>query len=264
MIDAARAGSAGRHGPLWGARAHDWAGNEEQQVPTYEEAIRRTGLEAGWNVLEVGCGTGVFLRLCAGRGARVTGLDASAALLELARTRVPEAELVVGDMQFLPFADDAFDLVAGFNAFFFAADMVAALDEAGRVARSGAPVVVQVWGDPARCDLTVVKDAVRSLLPAARDAPESPRLWEPGVLEEIVQAAGLRPEACYDLSWAYSFPDERSLAAAMLAPGLVVEMVDLVGEEPVRRAILEALEPYRTPAGGYRLENEWHTMIARA
>jgi hypothetical protein len=27
-------GSAARHGPLWGARARDWAENEEQQIPT--------------------------------------------------------------------------------------------------------------------------------------------------------------------------------------------------------------------------------------
>ena len=35
------AGSAERWGALWGARPDDWAGNEAQQVPTYEEAIRR-------------------------------------------------------------------------------------------------------------------------------------------------------------------------------------------------------------------------------
>ena len=127
-------GSAERWGPLWGARPHDWAINEEQQLPTYEEAIRRVGLGAGQRVLEVGCGSGVFLRAAADRGASVVGLDASETLIELARARVPEAELVVGDMQFLPYDDDTFDLVAGFNSFFFAADMVAALREAGRVA----------------------------------------------------------------------------------------------------------------------------------
>jgi hypothetical protein len=35
--------------------------------------------------------------------------------------------------------------VTGFNSFFFANDMVAALREAGRVAKPGAPVVIQVW-----------------------------------------------------------------------------------------------------------------------
>jgi len=49
-------------------------------------------------------------------------------------------------MEDLPWEDDTFDLVTGFNSFFFATDMIAALREAGRVARPGAPVVIQVWG----------------------------------------------------------------------------------------------------------------------
>jgi ubiquinone/menaquinone biosynthesis C-methylase UbiE len=142
----ARSGSAEKWGPLWGARAQDWAENEDQQVPTHEEAIRRVGIAPGQRVLDIGCGTGVFLRLVADRGAQPFGLDASEALLEIARERVPEADLRVGEMELLPYADDSFDLVTGFNAFFFAADLVAALREAGRVAKPGAPVVIQVWG----------------------------------------------------------------------------------------------------------------------
>jgi cyclopropane fatty-acyl-phospholipid synthase-like methyltransferase len=96
-------GSAERWGPLWGARPEDWAATEEQHTRAYEEAIRRTGIEPGQRVLDVGCGLGVFLRLAADRGASVFGLDASSALVELARARVPEADLRVGDMQFLPY-----------------------------------------------------------------------------------------------------------------------------------------------------------------
>ena len=58
-------------------------------------------------MLDVGCGTGVFLRLCADRGADVSGLDASDGLLEIARERVPEADVRLGDLQSLPYVDDA-------------------------------------------------------------------------------------------------------------------------------------------------------------
>jgi len=138
-------GSADRHALLWNIHPQDWSVNEVQQLPTYEEAIRRIGITSGQRVLEVGCGTGVFLRAAADRGAAVHGLDASEALLAIARERVPEADLRRGDMQFLPYDDDSFDVVAGFNAFFFADDMVAALREAGRVAKPGARVVIQVY-----------------------------------------------------------------------------------------------------------------------
>ena len=75
---------------------------------------------------------------CAPTAARdVSGIDASEGLLEIARERVPEADLRLGDLQTLPYADDTFDLVTGFTSFFFADDMVAALREAGRVARPG-------------------------------------------------------------------------------------------------------------------------------
>jgi len=119
------AGSAKRWGPIWGARPEDWASIEEQQLPTYEEALRRVDLEPGWSVLDVGCGTGAFLAAAARRGARLSGFDASAALLEVARRRLPAADLRSGDMQQLPYDDGAFDLVTGFNSFFFADDMVA-------------------------------------------------------------------------------------------------------------------------------------------
>jgi SAM-dependent methyltransferase len=256
-------GSAARHGATWGARATDWALNEEQQVPTYEAALDAVEPVAGLRILEVGCGSGVFLREASIRQADVVGLDAAPRLVEMARERVPEAEVVVGDMQHLPFADASFDVVAGFNAFFFADDMVAALREAGRVARPGAPVVVQVWGRPDRCDLTAMKTAVQSLV-ASDPRPSEPGLWEPGVLEGLASAAGLVPERAFDLSWPYVFAGEDALARAMLAPGLIVELVDAVGEKPVREAILTALEPFRGADGVYRLENQWHLLLARA
>lgn len=258
-------GTAEVQGELWGARPRAWAANEEQQVPTYEEAIRRVGITAGQRVLDIGCGSGVFLRLAADRGAEVSGLDGSQALIEAARTRVPEADLRVGDMQFLPYDDEMFDLVTGFNSFFFAADMVAALREAGRVARPGAPVVIQVWGRPERCDLTAMLRAVGPLRPQkAPDGPPPPPLSQPGVLEGMASAAGLKPETAFDVSYAIEYSDEDSLVDRMLSPGGVVEAVRSSGEEAVRAAIVESVEPYRTPSGAYRLENEWHYLVARA
>jgi ubiquinone/menaquinone biosynthesis C-methylase UbiE len=149
-------GSARRWGPLWGARPADWALNEDQQEPTYEDALSRVALETGQLVLDLGCGAGAFLRLVADRGGRAFGIDASEALIAFARQRLPAADLRVGDMESLPYEDDTFDLVTGFNAFFFANDFVAAVREAGRVTKPGGAVVIQVWGRHERNDLEVV------------------------------------------------------------------------------------------------------------
>jgi SAM-dependent methyltransferase len=165
-------------------------------------------------------------------------------------------------MQFLPFADDSFDVVAGFNSFFFAADLIAALREAGRVAKPGAPVVIQVWGRPERCHLDAMKPVTRPLLPAPPPgAPPAPALWQPGVLEGLAAEAGLRPQTAYDVSWAYEIADGEALGRAMIsAGGLSVAAGER--EDEVRQAIVEALAPYRQADGSYRLENEWHTLIA--
>jgi len=257
-------GSADRWGPRWGARAADWAATEEQQLPTYEAAIERARIGTGTHLLEVACGSGVFLRAAADRGAHVTGLDASPALLEVARARVPEADLHVGDLQFLPYEDDAFDVVAGFNAFFFASDMVAALREAGRVAAPGGTVVIQVWGRHGTCALDVIKPVVRPFFPGYDpDAPPPPDLAEPGVLESLAGAAGLTPHGAFDVAWAYAYEDDDALTRGLLAAGGVG---DAAGErEPeVRAALLAVLAPFRATSGGYRLENTWHFLLAKA
>ena len=36
------------------------------------------------------------------------------------------------------------------------------------------------------------------------------------------------------------------------------------GDEPVRTALIDGLARYRSPIGGYRLDNEWHYLVARA
>src|SRR5262249_32783520 len=155
------------------------------QVVTYEAALAEVSLEPGRRVLDVGCGAGAFLRLVAARGAEPVGIDASAELVELARARLPGADVRVGEMEMLPWGDDAFDLVTGFNSFFFADDMIGALREARRVARPGASVVVQVWGAHERCELEAMKAIVRPFLPPRpAGAPVDPDLSQPGLLRD--------------------------------------------------------------------------------
>jgi SAM-dependent methyltransferase len=255
-------GSAERWGPLWGARADDWALSEIQQLPGYVEAIARVGLERGRRVLDVGCGAGVFLHLVQEHGAVPFGIDASPELLSLARARVPSADVRVGDMQFLPYEDHSFDLVTGFTSFFFAADMVAALREAGRVARRGAPVLIQVWGRPERNDLEAMKVIIRPFLGSSSTAP--PPLYKPGVLDEMADAAGLAPSFKFDHSFAYTYRDAHELGSLLLAPAGLSVLIGPEHEAEVRDQIVEAMAPYRRADGSYALENEMHYLVAGA
>jgi SAM-dependent methyltransferase len=258
-------GSAERWGPLWGSRPDDWAISEEQHVPGYEAALARIALEPGQRVLDIGCGVGVFLGLVAERGAEPFGIDASEALIELARTRVPAADLRVGDMESLPYDDDTFDLVTGFTSFFFANDMVGALREAARVAKPGAPVVIQAWGAHDRCSLEAMKEIARPFFPPRPpDAPPDPDFSKPGVLEELAVEAGLTPVATFDTTWAYAYPNEETLGRALVAPAGVALLVGPEREDAIKAAIVDGLARFRTADGGYRLENEYRYLVASA
>ncbi|WP_300154595.1 class I SAM-dependent methyltransferase [Solidesulfovibrio sp.] len=90
----------------------------------------------GQRLLEVGCGTGIFLDVLHGAGFDVAGLDASPAMLEAARRRMGErADLHLGDGGHLPFDDNEFDFCVLLTVLEFCPDPGLVLREAARVAR---------------------------------------------------------------------------------------------------------------------------------
>jgi SAM-dependent methyltransferase len=257
-------GTAEIQGDLWGTDARAWAAQEDRQLPIYTEIAKRLALGHEHDVLEVGCASGAFLRLAADRGARVSGLDASEALIALARGRVPEADLRVGDLQSLPYEAATFDVVAGFNAFQFADDPVLALREAARVTKPGGRVVMQVWGRAERCELGAVLGAMAPFLPGELPGPPGGGAYsDPGVLERLASEAGLTPEATGDVVCAFEYADEAEMLRTLLAAGMAVLASRTSGDAPVRAAIRGAIVPFRDEGGAYRVENEWHYLVAR-
>jgi SAM-dependent methyltransferase len=261
-----RQGSGAVQGELWGARAREWAELQEpNHRPFYEEAIRRTGIGPGTALLDVGCGTGGFCRLAADAGAAVTGIDAATASIEIARERVPSGRFDVGDIQFLPYDDDSFDVVTGFNSFQFAADPVAALGGARRVAKPGATIFVLVWGREEQTELVALLRALRPLLPPAPpDAPGPFALSYPGALEALVERSGLAPTGEGYIEATFEYPDQPTLLKANRSAGVAVLAERTSGEAAVVDALRSALAPYRTASGAYRLETEWRYVTAKA
>jgi demethylmenaquinone methyltransferase/2-methoxy-6-polyprenyl-1,4-benzoquinol methylase len=67
--------------------------------------------QAGWRVLDVGCGTGAALAEYLEAGCTVTGVDVSRAMLDRAAARLGDgAELRLTDGGALPFEADSFDV----------------------------------------------------------------------------------------------------------------------------------------------------------
>jgi len=86
-------------------------------------------------VLDVGCGTGYWLRALAGRARAVVGVDRSAGMLEQATGA--RVHLVHADAEQLPFVTETFDRLICINVLHHFADRERFFDEARRLLRPG-------------------------------------------------------------------------------------------------------------------------------
>jgi SAM-dependent methyltransferase len=139
------------------ARANDYdsiaegytAENETSLLNAYYERpamLELAGDVADRRILDAGCGSGPLFAALRDRGAIVTGIDASARMLELARRRLgPDADLRVADLASpLLFPDGAFDDVIASLVLHYLEDWGPTLAELRRVLRPGGRLIVSV------------------------------------------------------------------------------------------------------------------------
>ena len=84
------------------------------------------------------------------------------------------------------------------------------------------------------------------------------------MLEGMAAEAALTPETAFDISYAFEYRDEETLAHLLTAPMGLAELAGPEREGVLRRELVEALAAYRAPDGSYRLTNEFHYLVARA
>lgn len=99
------------------------------------------------NLVDLGTGTGRMLQLLAPRAARTVGLDASHAMLSVARANLEKAglsriELRQGDIYAPPFPRDTFDLVVIHQVLHYLDDPARAIREAARLVAPGGRILV--------------------------------------------------------------------------------------------------------------------------
>ena len=100
------------------------------------------------DVLDAATGTGLVLRALKpylADGARLTGVDLSGRMLEVARAQTPDAAFLLGDATALPFDDESFDLVTCVTAIHLMPDAGAALREWSRVLRPSGRIVIATF-----------------------------------------------------------------------------------------------------------------------
>jgi SAM-dependent methyltransferase len=258
-------GSATIQGDLWGARAREWAELQEGSFgPLYEAAFGAARVGTDTLLLDVGCGAGLALEMAQARGAKVSGLDAAAGLVGLAKDRCAAADIRVGDVEELPFANGTFDVTTGFNSFQYAADPVHALAEAKRVTKANGYVLLAVWGAAEKCELAPSLAALGKLLPPPPPGAAGPfALSAPGALEALVSKAGLRSEAASTVATTMSFSDNETAVRGLLASGVAERAIRNSGEPAVRQGLTAAIAPFRKGDGSYAFRNEWRFLVSR-
>lgn len=240
----------------WSAVAASWAELwGSLATPFWELMTEAAAVRPGTRVVDVGCGTGDLLAHMEAAGALTAGLDPAMAMVELARNRVPRADVRLGTADRLPWSDEAFDLATSVNALQFAEDMPAALRELARVTRRDGLVAVANWAASERNDLDTIEEAVARAT-GRTPLPGGP-LREPGGLTELFTDCRLEIVAAGDLEVPWAATDDDALIRAVLlgeAPGVVDTLAPVV---------LDAARSFRTSVGGYLLTNAFQYAIGR-
>ena len=170
-----------RHAPTWDDDADEVA----QTVTRLGELRHRIGLEAGQEVLEVGCGTGRITGwlVDAVRPGRVVAVDFSQAMLTQARARALKADFRLVDICGQGSLTESFDLALCFNSFPHFRSPLTALRNMRSLLRVGGQLVILHLVGSERLN------AFHSRLshPVCHDHMPTPDLWP-----DILASCGLR------------------------------------------------------------------------
>jgi SAM-dependent methyltransferase len=149
---------------------------------------------AGRTVIDVGTGTGRAAIALAARGAAVTGIDASDAMLRVGRERAAAREVDVtfaaGDAHAIPYPDRSFDVAVSLRVLMHTPDWRACLAELCRVARER--IVIDF---PARGSAAAIQALGRRLLARSGANVEAYRVFGERQVAAALAGHGFRVEA---------------------------------------------------------------------
>ncbi|MCM3811906.1 methyltransferase domain-containing protein [Streptomyces sp. DR7-3] len=192
----------------WDAAAADF--DDEPDHGLRDPVVREAwaGRLRGWlperssDVLDLGCGTGSLALLAAGWGHRVTGVDRSPRMVELARAKLvgTGASAIVGDAAEPPVGEGRFDVVLVRHLLWMLPDQRAVLRRWARLLRPGGRLVLIEgrWGESEPVGLTAAELSAMV-----------------GPLTERLSVEQLGPDAAL---WGRAVHDERYALVADLAP----------------------------------------------
>jgi SAM-dependent methyltransferase len=213
----------------WGRKAVEFATlSEPANCREYVALHHRLGVDDGDRLIDVACGSGLAIELASIRGARCAGIDASHRLVAVARDRSPDADIRVGDMQALPWADATFDVATSFRGVWNTTP--AALGEIYRVLVPGGRVGLSVWGHVKKSTGAWALAPFRLAAPAKVENQAAMQLGRPGAGEDLLARTGFIDIERIDVPSVWEFADPETFARALAATGPAYEAIQTVGE----------------------------------
>jgi SAM-dependent methyltransferase len=246
-------------GPRWVGLG----GFVERRVQAVNDLLlARSGVAAGENVLEIGCGTGattVPLAEAVGPSGRVVGVDLSQPMLEGARKRVAASglgniKLLQADAQVHSFKPGRFDLITSRFGVMFFADPFAAFANLLPAMRPGGRLCFVCWAplEDNKHWLISYEVALRNLGPPAPQPARAPgplAFSDPDYVCSILDTAGFADIAIDSETplISASTPEEEAEHACIMGPsGRLIDekKPDDALRETIRREMVEAFAAY--------------------
>jgi SAM-dependent methyltransferase/alkylhydroperoxidase family enzyme len=215
----------------WGRRAIDFATlSEPANCREYVALHQQLAVGHDDRLLDVACGAGLAIELAAARGATCAGIDASSRLLAVARDRNPDADLRVGDMHALPWADASFGVVTSCRGIWGTTPDAAA--EVYRVLAPGGRVGITVWGHIKQSPgAWALAPLLLASPPKVEHQAAMVALGRPGAGEELLARTGFVDIERVDIPFVWEFSDPAGYARALASTGPAYEAIQTVGEE---------------------------------
>ncbi len=209
--------------------------------PLLDAAQVRSGALA----LDVASGPGYAAAAAAQRGAHVTALDFSAAMVEMARAQNPGIEFREGDAEALPFPEGSFDAVVMNFGMLHLAQPERAVAEAFRVLRAGGRYAFTVWAKPEEAvGFGIILDAVRKHGNPDVPLPPGPpffRFSDASECDKVLKIAGFRNVDVRKVPQVWRFSASELLFEAFLTGTVRTQALLHAQSAPALNAIRDAV-----------------------
>jgi SAM-dependent methyltransferase len=219
---------------------------EVTTTPPAAELVKFAGVGEEQKVLDVACGTGVVAVTAARRGAKVSGLDLTPALVERARKNASiagvEIDFVEGDAEALPYPDASFDVVLSQFGHIFAPRPAVALKEMLRVLKPRGRIAFSTW-PPEHFTGRMFAFIARHQRPPppGADAAAAPPLWgDPNVIRERLGAAVTDLHFARDTLVAPALSLQHFRAAQEATIGPLTKLIASLANDPSKLAQVRA------------------------